>query len=86
MSLNVDFFWPKMKLVFLSAYTLRVCRKDSVEEMHIKKYLTESKQMLLEIPDLSNSQVAAIMSEIFSIGHVSLKIPPCTSKKHSNHH
>lgn len=73
-----------MKLVFLSAYTLRVCRKDSAEKMRIKKYLTASKQVLLEIPDLSNSQVAAVMSEMSS-GLVNLKIPPCTSKKNNNH-
>lgn len=73
-----------MKLVFLSAYTLRVCRKKSAEEMHIKKYLTESKQVLLEIPDLSNSQVTGIMSEMSS-GLVNLKILPCTSKKNNNH-
>lgn len=75
-----------MKLVFLSAYTLRVCKKNSAEKMHIKKYLTGSKQVLLKIPDLSNSQVAAVMSEIFFTGLVNLKIPPYTSKKNNSHH
>lgn len=51
--------------------------------MHIKKYLTESKQVLLEIPDLSNSQVTGVMSEMSS-GLVNLKILPCTSKKNNN--
>lgn len=44
MSLNVYFFWSKIKLFFMSAYTLSACRKDSAEEMHIKKYLTNKEQ------------------------------------------